>query len=81
MTASSIGCTPLSLNAEPHRTGYALRSMVSLRIPARISSSVSSPDSKVLLGQLVAGLGDVVQQLSAVFLGLVLQVGGTLMVS
>ena len=31
---------------------------------------------KVLLGQLVADLGDVVQQLSAVFLGLVLQVGG-----
>ena len=42
MTASSMGCTPLFLNALPHSTGYASEVIVSLRSAPLISSTVSS---------------------------------------
>ncbi|CPU65593.1 Uncharacterised protein [Mycobacteroides abscessus subsp. abscessus] len=42
MTASSMGCTPLFLNALPHSTGYSSLATVSLRMPALISSMLSS---------------------------------------
>ncbi|MNW54255.1 hypothetical protein D3C74_318490 [compost metagenome] len=42
MTASSMGWTPLFLNAEPHRTGKASPETVSLRIADLISAIVSS---------------------------------------
>ena len=37
-----MGCTPLFLNAEPHITGYRVLETVRARIPALISSGVSS---------------------------------------
>ena len=41
MTASSIACTPLFLKALPHSIGTISLAMVRLRMPWRISSSVS----------------------------------------
>ena len=43
-TASSSGCTPLFLNAEPHSTGTSLRWTVPLRMQRRsVAASGSSP--------------------------------------
>lgn len=46
MTASSMGCTPLFLNALPHSTGYSSLLTVSLRIAPLISSTESSSPPK-----------------------------------
>lgn len=45
-TASSMGCTPLFLNAEPVSTGFALPAIVARRMPALISSIESSSPSR-----------------------------------
>ena len=45
-TASSMGCTPLFLNAEPHSTGTNSNARVPVRMAALISSAVSSSPSR-----------------------------------
>ncbi len=47
-TASSMACTPLFLNAEPHSAGTISLARVRMRSPCLISSSVSSPPSRYL---------------------------------
>ncbi len=44
--ASSIGCTPLFLNAEPHSTGLIALDSVARRIAATSCSSVGSSPSR-----------------------------------
>src|SRR4029450_6985676 len=46
--ASSMGWTPLFLNADPHRTGVSLLVMVARRIPAMICPSVGSWPSRYI---------------------------------
>ena len=48
ITASSMRCTPLFLNALPHSIGWISPAIVRMRMPALISASVSSPDSRYL---------------------------------
>ena len=48
ITASSIACTPLFLNADPHIIGTISLAIVRWRSPALISSTVSSPPSRYL---------------------------------
>ena len=48
MTASSIACTPLFLNAEPHSIGTISPAIVRSRRPDLISSTESSPSSRYL---------------------------------
>src|SRR5918993_1154308 len=48
MTASSIACTPLFLNAVPQNTGMMLVDSVPARTPAMMSSSDNSPSSRYL---------------------------------
>ena len=48
ITASSIACTPLFLNAVPQNTGMIVPATVPLRIPAMISASDSAPSSRYL---------------------------------
>ncbi len=45
-TASSIGCTPLFLSAEPHSTGTSWVLMVPMRSPRRMSSAESCSPSR-----------------------------------
>ena len=79
MTASSSGCTPLFLNAEPSSTGVILFSSVPLRSARRIISGVTDSSSmQVRLGQLVVELGDRVDQLVVVLLRLLRELGGNL---
>ena len=48
MTASSIACTPLFLNAEPHSIGTISLLIVRMRMPFFTSSTESSSDSRYL---------------------------------
>jgi hypothetical protein len=48
ITASSIACTPLFLNAEPQSIGTISLLIVRSRRPFLISSIVSSPESRYL---------------------------------
>ena len=86
MTASSSGCTPLFLKAEPQMTGTKVGCLSSrtdamqrARSAALISSSVIGSPAEVLLEQLVVGLADLLDQLLAVLLRLGLQVGRNLL--
>ena len=57
-TASSSGCTPLFLNAEPHSTGNILSAMVAVRSP-RFNPPGDVFAFQVLVEQFVVVLGDV----------------------
>src|SRR5437899_1090341 len=48
ITASSIACTPLFLNAEPQSIGTISLAIVRVRSPSLISSTESSPPSRYL---------------------------------
>jgi hypothetical protein len=73
-----MGCTPLFLNAEPHRPGD-LEAMVSLRMPALSSSIVSSSPSRYFSISSSSDSATVSTSFVAVLLGLVLQVGRDLL--
>ena len=76
-TASSIGWTPLFLNAEPHSIGHEVE-RPACRCGWRVlrSASVSVLAGEVLLHQLVVLAGDRLEQLVAPLVGLVDHVGG-----
>ena len=78
MTASSIGWTPLFLNAEPHRIGTKSNASVPARSATLISSSVTSSPAEVLLHEVVVAGGDGLEQQLAVLGGLIVHVGGDL---
>ena len=83
-TASSSGCTPLFLNAEPQMTGTNAPSfpertelLTRLRIAALISSSVIVVGlaAEILLEDDVVDFADLLEQLLAVVLGVLDHVG------
>ena len=75
MTASSIGWTPLFLNAEPHRIGTKSNASVPLRIADLDLGLGDVFAAEVLLHQVVVAGGDGLEQLLAVLVGLVDHVG------
>src|SRR3954453_14292601 len=75
-TASSSGCTPLFLNAEPARIGVTVMSSVAGRGAGRAAQHLGRHLGLVLevrLRQLVVVVGDRVDQLVVVLLGLLSQ--------
>ena len=62
MTASSMGWTPLFLNAVPHMTGLISPARVSLRMAPLISATVSSSPSRYFSISVVVGLGDALDE-------------------
>ena len=67
-------CTPLFLKADPQITGKIFSAMVALRMPARISSFGDAVAFDEFFEQRVVELGDRLDHLLAVFLGLLHQV-------
>ena len=65
-TASSSGCTPLFLKAEPHRTGTNLRPTTALRISALSVASSGSLPSRYCSHRLVVELDRRLDQLGAI---------------
>ena len=78
--ASSSGCTPLFLKAEPQRTGVTLRSSVARCSDLAIRSCGISSLVEVGLHQLVVVVGAGLDQVGARLVGGVGQVGGDLLV-
>ena len=78
MTASSSGWTPLFLNEAPQTTGVIALAMHALRSAALISSTRDLLVLEELHHQLVVVLGGGLDELVAVHLGVVGQLGGNL---
>ena len=76
MTASSIGWTPLFLNAEPHRIGTKSNARVPVRIARLISSSVTSSPARYFSMNSSSLVGDGLEQLVAVLSPSLGHVGG-----
>ena len=75
MTASSSGCTPLFLKAEPSSTGVIEMSSVAARMAAfSWSCSISSSARKAAVIVVVV-IGERLDHVVAILLGLILQLG------